>query len=176
MRPVGNDGCRPLLKRWYQSTNCTVSHPTAQSSWRIKLHVTSGQLLYMKCDFLTAANVNINSVAHDAKLCCLIEELWNYGETFQYASTELYSVTMHKTLAFSYSIYKIKKKKKLKACLLTFFILDVTFCILYFSSNSCSTCFGQPCAHHQELTTAWCYSLVLVCAVAAWRLSRPVSR
>ena len=27
--------------------------------------------------------------------------------------------------------------------------LDVTFCILYFSSNSCSTCFGQPCAHHQ---------------------------
>ena len=32
--------------------------------------------------------------------------------------------------------------------------LDVTFCILYFSSNSFSTCFGQPCAHHQELTTA----------------------
>jgi len=54
--------------------------------------------------------------------------------------------------------------------------LDVTFCILYFSSNSCSTCFGQPCAHHQELKTAWCYSLVLVCAVAAGRLSRPVGR
>jgi len=32
--------------------------------------------------------------------------------------------------------------------------LDVTFCILYFSSNSYSTCFGQPCAHQQELTTA----------------------
>ena len=32
--------------------------------------------------------------------------------------------------------------------------LDITFCILYFSSNSCATCFGQPCAHHQELTTA----------------------
>ena len=32
--------------------------------------------------------------------------------------------------------------------------LDVTFCVLYFSSNSCLTCFGQPCAHHQELTTA----------------------
>ena len=32
--------------------------------------------------------------------------------------------------------------------------LDVTFCILYFSSNSWSTCFGQPCAHHQELATA----------------------
>ena len=32
--------------------------------------------------------------------------------------------------------------------------LNITFCILYFSSYSCSTCFGQPCAHHQELTTA----------------------
>ena len=32
--------------------------------------------------------------------------------------------------------------------------LDVTFCILYFSSNSCSTSFGQPCADHQVLTTA----------------------
>ena len=32
--------------------------------------------------------------------------------------------------------------------------LDVTFCILYLSSNSCSTCFGQPYAHHQDLTTA----------------------
>ena len=52
--------------------------------------------------------------------------------------------------------------------------VDVTFCIVYFSSNSCSTCFGQPCAHHQELTTAWYYSLMLVCAVAAGRLSRPV--
>ena len=40
--------------------------------------------------------------------------------------------------------------------------------------TSCSTCFRQPCAHHQELTTAWCYSLVLVCAVAAGRWSRPV--
>jgi hypothetical protein len=47
--------------------------------------------------------------------------------------------------------------------------LDVTFCIIYFCSISCSTCFGQPCAHHQELTTAWCYRLVLVCAVAAGR-------
>ena len=54
--------------------------------------------------------------------------------------------------------------------------LDVTFCIIYFSFNSCSTCFGQPCAHHQELTTAWSYSLVLVCAVAAGRLSSPVGK
>ena len=54
--------------------------------------------------------------------------------------------------------------------------LDLTFCILYFSSNSCSTCFEQLCAHHQELTTAWCYSLVLICAVAAGRLSSPVGR
>ena len=45
-----------------------------------------------------------------------------------------------------------------------------------FSSNCCSTCFGQPCTHHQGLTTAWCYSLVLVCAVAAGRWSSPFSR
>ena len=29
----------------------------------------------------------------------------------------------------------------------------MSLCILYFSSNSCWTCFGQPCVHHQELTT-----------------------
>jgi hypothetical protein len=52
-------------------------------------------------------------------------------------------------------LYSVDKKNQ----------LDVTYCILYFSSNSCSTCFGQPCAHHQELTIAWCYSLVLVCAL-----------
>ena len=48
--------------------------------------------------------------------------------------------------------------------------LDVTFWILYFHSTSCSTCFGQPCAHHQELTTAWCYILVLLCAVTAGKV------
>ena len=63
-------------------------------------------------------------------------------------------------------IYGVDKKIQLYA----------TFCILYISSSSCSTCFGQPCAHHQELTTASCYSLVLVCAVAEGRLSRPVGR
>ena len=61
-------------------------------------------------------------------------------------------------------LYSVDKKNQ----------LDVTFCIFYFSSNSCSTYFGQPCAHHQELTSAWCYSLVLVCAVAAGRWSSPV--
>ena len=63
-------------------------------------------------------------------------------------------------------LFSVDKKKQ----------LDVTFCILYFSSNSCSTCFGQPCAHHEKLTTASFYSLVLVCTVAAGRLSRPVGR
>ena len=33
---------------------------------------------------------------------------------------------------------------------------------------------GKPCANHQDLTTAWYYRLVLVYAVAAERLSRPV--
>ena len=44
----------------------------------------------------------------------------------------------------AYIIFSVGKKNQ----------LDVTFCILYFSSNSCSTYFGQPCAHHQELMTA----------------------
>jgi len=44
----------------------------------------------------------------------------------------------------------------------------------HFFSTSCTTCFGQPCAHHHEVTTALCYSLVLECAVAAGTLSRPV--
>ena len=73
---------------------------------------------------------------------------------------------LHNYINFAMYTYRVDKKTQ----------LDVTFCILYFSSNSSSTCFGQPCVHHQELTTAWCYSLVLVCAVAAGRLSRPVGR
>jgi len=48
---------------------------------------------------------------------------------------------------------RLEERKTLS--LLSLIHLDVTFCILYFSSNSCSTCFGQPRAHHQELTTAW---------------------
>ena len=53
----------------------------------------------------------------------------------------------------------VKKKQKdltlkYKKCVDKENQLDVTFCILYFSSNSCATCFDQPCAHHQDLTTA----------------------
>jgi len=53
--------------------------------------------------------------------------------------------------------------------------LDVTFVLSFiFSFTSRSTCFGQPCAHLQELhsviATCW------YCAVAAGRLSEPVSR
>ena len=40
--------------------------------------------------------------------------------------------------------------------------VDVTFCILYFSSNSCSTCFGQPCAHHQELATVMLITTLVI--------------
>ena len=75
---------------------------------------------------------------------------------------------------FFMSQYLIKHYENVSTCVDKKNQLDVTFCILYFSSNSCSTCFGQTCDHHQELTTAWCYNLVLVCAVAAGRLSRPV--
>ena len=53
--------------------------------------------------------------------------------------------------------------------------LDVTFCILYFSYNSCSTCFGQPCAHHQELTTAWCYMSLFVFFISLLIVAQHVS-
>ena len=53
----------------------------------------------------------------------------------------------------SYNL-KIKIRRNIVLCVDKKIQLDVNFCILYFSSNSCSTCFGQPCAHHQELTTA----------------------
>ena len=88
-------------------------------------------------------------------LCTLL--LYRSRPLFLYARVQCY---------LKQPIFSVDKKNQ----------LDVTFCILYFSSNSCSTCFGQPCAHHQELTTALCYSLVLVCAVTAGRLSRPVGR
>ena len=57
-----------------------------------------------------------------------------------YCSIKFYCVC----LIFHFIFESVDKKNQ----------LDVTFCILYFSSNSCSTCFGQPCAHHHELTTA----------------------
>ena len=61
----------------------------------------------------------------------------------QYKSIDPKSITVKIKPPF-YKIICVDKKNQ----------LDVNFCILYFSSNSCSTCFGQPCAHHQELTTA----------------------
>ena len=54
--------------------------------------------------------------------------------------------------------------------------VDVTFCILYFSSNNCWICFGQPCTHYEELRTAWCYCFVFVCALASGRLTRPFGK
>ena len=48
---------------------------------------------------------------------------------------------------------------------------DVTWCFLYFLFISSSTCFGQPCAHPQELTTQWFYRRVWCSAVT---MGRPV--
>ena len=45
--------------------------------------------------------------------------------------------------------------------------LDVTWCYIYFLFISSSTCFRQPCAHPQELTTQWFYRRVWCSAVAA---------
>jgi len=49
-------------------------------------------------------------------------------------------------LACNFDLLRVSVDKKTQ--------IDGTFCILYFSSNSCSACLGQSCAHHQELTTA----------------------
>ena len=68
-----------------------------------------------------------------------IFQLWCKTVVFVTKYLSLSTVTVFNEVQFS-----VDKKTQ----------LDVTFCILYFSSNSCSTCFGQPCAHHQELTTA----------------------
>ena len=75
----------------------------------------------------------------------------------QYPVTHLQSVTAWKRLNAS---IQLKLQVNIYANYLLFGTvekknqLDVTFCILCFSSTSCSTCFGQPCAHHQKLTTA----------------------
>ena len=45
--------------------------------------------------------------------------------------------------------------------------LDVTWCYTYFLYISSSTCFGQHCAHAQELTTQWLYRRVWCSTVAA---------
>ena len=55
--------------------------------------------------------------------------------------------------------------------------LDVTQYYIYFFLFlliSCSTCFGPPCAHLQELTTYWYF---FTCGVVSWlcRQSDPVS-
>ena len=43
--------------------------------------------------------------------------------------------------------------------------LDVTFCILYFSSNSCSACFGQPCSHHRSWRLR---DVIALCWYVSW--------
>ena len=64
--------------------------------------------------------------------------IWNSSKICKCANPEIKNIYIY------ISIFIVDKKNQ----------LDITFCILYFSSNSCSTCFGQPCAHNQELTIA----------------------
>ena len=140
------------------------------TSWRLwgQISVTSfnGMSLFLKRIAQAAS--------HPVLLYILLFRSWQWTKNYQTSSFLLRSSSFHYPviiLLFSVScsnhfLVSVDKKNQ----------LDVTFCIFYFSSNSCSTCFGQPCAHHQELTIAWCYSLVLVCAVAAGRWSSPVGR
>ena len=51
--------------------------------------------------------------------------------------------------------------------------LDITQYYIYFSFISCSTCFGLPCAHPQELTTYWYFCRMWFSAVAV-QFNRPI--
>ena len=128
--------------------------------------------------YLEAASVTGFDLWPEKLLTWRISSWFYSGLSYIYAVSNLKwstfasfkSLHIHRYISFSHymwqSVYNVDKKNQ----------LDVTFCILYFYSSSCWTCFGQPCAHHQELTTAWCYSLVLICAVAAGRWSSPAGR
>ena len=114
---------------------------------------------------LWTEGVNVLNMQVRTAVCCVLKCL-RKNCTLRILRKEIISIWRLRCKWYNNVKFSADKKNQ----------LDVTFCILYFSSNSCSTCFGQPCAHHQELSTAWCYSLVLVCAVAAGRLSSPVGR
>jgi len=138
------------------------SYDTPIYTWHSHIH-TKSQLGYytLTRDKDVTANIHFS---------CLLQRSTPYAVTDSLCSPEdghndARSMLRQK-LIINIWLFSVDKKNQ----------LDVTFCILYFSSNGCSTCFGQPCAYHQELTTAWYYSLVLVCAVAAGRLSSPVGR
>ena len=90
----------------------------------------------MRIKFLEAKNCLVNKHDELAKTRTYVSR--NY--VLIAANLTLCSIKSHRPNVY----LRVGKKKQ----------LDVTFCIVYFSSNSCSTCFGQPCAHHQELTTA----------------------
>ena len=107
----------------------------------------------------------VNDLRREIAVCTLIQQIVKRnGGMSSSVVTISASTAIYKQAKANLPLYSVDKKNQ----------LDVTFCILYFSSNSFSTCFGQPSAHHQDLTTAWCYSLVLVCTVAAGRLSSPM--
>ena len=89
---------------------------------------------------------------------CVVFTLGLVGYVYQHRKIKVFKVAspiflcitllgcsiMYLEVRLTLSLFSVDKKTQ----------LDVTFCILYFSSNCCSTCFGQLCAHHQELTTA----------------------
>ena len=126
---------------------------------------TFSLFLVLVCNVVTLLLIRLLSRNRNFKFCCSISVLLCLFLSCQSVIAAFRGI-LQPHIHIEYLPISVGKKNQ----------LDVTFCILYFSSNSCSTCFGQPCAHHQELTTAWCYSLVLVCTVAAGRWSSPVGR
>ena len=83
-----------------------------------------------------------------------------YNQVVNYVHCETAAHIQSQYMALFCCKHPVKVKRKIliitSDTTLVYISVDkmITFCILYFSSNSCSTCFGQPCAHHQELTTA----------------------
>jgi len=77
---------------------------------------------------------------------------WGY-----FGESEEYSVSVPEANFLLPSMYKKPTRCRCHFCV-----------IFYFSCTSCSTCFGQLCAHLQELTIAQCYRHVLV-LVSSWR-------
>ena len=82
-------------------------------------------------------------VSHGLSVCC---------------SKELSAATKYRQSVIIDKYYTMLNKKPTRCHLVLYYI--------YFPFISCSTCFGPPCAHPQELTTWWYFCRVWCSAVA----------
>ena len=118
---------------------------------KIRNRITSSSIFFFRHLkwrlFSSSAIINSKIIVYQSKYNIFSQyKLLHVSETCSYLECEDMLCFDCRCLSFKFTNIKGSVDKKNQ--------LDVTFCILYFSSNSCSTCFGQPCAHHQEMTTA----------------------